>query len=599
MCKISDSTLGMPVHVVTIESRKATKAVTDLDPRNTGKNNFDRLDSNFVGSFFNPDFYCRQLPDCSNADDQLLFKHYLTVGWLEGLDPCSQFSTCDYLNLNPDVQASGMQPLLHYLIYGINEKRQAKLLYEEELQLAEQIFDETFYMYRYGAVLKDTNMLPLEHFIRCGWLSGFDPNPFTHLLFVKRHAKKEFACLKSFLLFLSGQIFHNILLKKPAKLSEIKVGLEGGVEALSELFKIDIERYCKTQHDVLRLSHLHPIEHLFWDGLYQNRLRNDHFISPYLQPIEDFDDDYSLLTQQGYPQDALSFFNLDLGSSCYDKQSLTYIVLGVGIVLYKNSRDEIERLLYSVQSNLDSTPIECKVHILDNSPVPLDLSWVLEDLPELDVRVSLHSDNIGFSLGHNALMAECFLDGSTHYMCLNPDGYLLAGAIAEVIEFYLKKNEASLVELICEPVSHPKWYHPVTGETDWISGSAFILNKEAFQKTGGFDPNFPMYCEDVDLSFRAHQAGIGLYVASSAKFYHDISNRVGKFEAWRNSLMTIGASYLCQKWGNLNRAELLISSLKDIDVEECVLPKIPEPVKDVCSRIQALIKKDIFARRRF
>ena len=47
--------------------------------------------------------------------------HYLNEGWLKDFDPSSSFSTKDYLINNPDI--TGINPLLHYEIYGKNEGR--------------------------------------------------------------------------------------------------------------------------------------------------------------------------------------------------------------------------------------------------------------------------------------------------------------------------------------------------------------------------------------------------------------------------------------------------------------------------------------------
>ncbi len=49
--------------------------------------------------------------------------HYLRKGWRMGLDPSERFSTNQYLELNPDVKESGINPLLHYERYGKKEGR--------------------------------------------------------------------------------------------------------------------------------------------------------------------------------------------------------------------------------------------------------------------------------------------------------------------------------------------------------------------------------------------------------------------------------------------------------------------------------------------
>ena len=43
---------------------------------------------------------------------------------------------------------------------------------------------------------------------------------------------------------------------------------------------------------------------------------------------------------------------------------------------------------------------------------------------------------------------------------------------------------------------------PVEGECGWLSGSALLVRREAFEAVGGFDPKYFMYFEDVDLCDR-------------------------------------------------------------------------------------------------
>jgi hypothetical protein len=50
--------------------------------------------------------------------------HYLTAGHLSGYNPNPLFDGQDYLARHPDVSAAGMNPLLHYLVFGAREGRE-------------------------------------------------------------------------------------------------------------------------------------------------------------------------------------------------------------------------------------------------------------------------------------------------------------------------------------------------------------------------------------------------------------------------------------------------------------------------------------------
>ena len=50
-------------------------------------------------------------------------EHYLKIGFALGYNPGPDFSTKDYYNANNDVEEYGMNPLLHYEMYGRREQR--------------------------------------------------------------------------------------------------------------------------------------------------------------------------------------------------------------------------------------------------------------------------------------------------------------------------------------------------------------------------------------------------------------------------------------------------------------------------------------------
>ncbi len=57
-------------------------------------------------------------------------------------------------------------------------------------------------------------------------------------------------------------------------------------------------------------------------------------------------------------------------------------------------------------------------------------------------------------------------------------------------------------------------------EAEWISGSCFAARRVALEELGGFDEAYFMYAEDMDLCWRAHQAGWGIGFTGAASVTH-------------------------------------------------------------------------------
>lgn len=134
-----------------------------------------------VGAEFDRTFYLDSHPELEATHvDPLL--HFMAFGWRQGFDPTPDFSIAFYLEQCPDVRASGANPFEHYLRYGRREGRAASaaavgrrrpLSPDERLMASE--FDTEFYLTRYPELVA-MNVDPLLHFFSFGWLQGKDPN---------------------------------------------------------------------------------------------------------------------------------------------------------------------------------------------------------------------------------------------------------------------------------------------------------------------------------------------------------------------------------------------------------------------------------------
>ena len=87
---------------------------------------------------------------------------------------------------------------------------------------------------------------------------------------------------------------------------------------------------------------------------------------------------------------------------------------------------------------------------------------------------------------------------------------------------------------------------PGPREVAFASGAALVVRRELWERLGGFDGEFFMYCEDVDLSLRMRLAGHGVGVVPAAKVVHGYEFHKGP-DKWflleRNRWWTVLATY--------------------------------------------------------
>jgi hypothetical protein len=132
--------------------------------------------------------------------------------------------------------------------------------------------------------------------------------------------------------------------------------------------------------------------------------------------------------------------------------------------------------------------------------------------------------NLGSGGGSNALASR--RDDDVIWV-LNPDTYPSPRCAVELLNT-LGGDRVGGVDGRQMPIEHPKDHDPVTGDTSWGSGSCFMFRREAFDAVGGFDDHFfPMYCDDVDISWRLRLAGWRVCHAPRAAVFHDKRITVG------------------------------------------------------------------------
>jgi GT2 family glycosyltransferase len=125
------------------------------------------------------------------------------------------------------------------------------------------------------------------------------------------------------------------------------------------------------------------------------------------------------------------------------------------------------------------------------------------------------------------------------------------------------------------PDEHPKPYEPETHETPWCSGCMLLLTRALYQEVGGFDERFFMYCEDVDLSWRARAAGFSLRVAPRALIHHYTVDR--EISTRRELNVRRSAAMLGAKYGNAVFAQACLREYESLGGEPFALPAVERP----------------------
>ena len=64
------------------------------------------------------------------------------------------------------------------------------------------------------------------------------------------------------------------------------------------------------------------------------------------------------------------------------------------------------------------------------------------------------------------------------------------------------------------------WDHRSGRDVDQVMGAFFLVRRELFESLGRFDERFFVYYEDLDFSYRAHEAGFRSHFLSDAHAYH-------------------------------------------------------------------------------
>ena len=212
------------------------------------------------------------------------------------------------------------------------------------------------------------------------------------------------------------------------------------------------------------------------------------------------------------------------------------------IILNYNVRYFLELCLKSVQAALKH--IEGEIIVVDNNSSDGSCSMIKTLFP--NVKLVENKENAGFSKGNNIGVAQA----KGEYICiLNPDTVVAEDTFDELFQFVnnieglgitgcklingagkflpeSKRNIPFPIVALKKVLGMPKAYYAnhindnAYGKVDILVGAFMFLKKEVFISIGGFDEDYFMYGEDIDLSYRIMKKGYHNYYFGNTTVVH-------------------------------------------------------------------------------
>jgi GT2 family glycosyltransferase len=226
------------------------------------------------------------------------------------------------------------------------------------------------------------------------------------------------------------------------------------------------------------------------------------------------------------------------------------IDLSIIIVNY-NVKEFLLNLLESIQRA--SKKINTEVIVVDNNSDDRSIASVNSKYPS--VITIENKINVGFGAANNQGLE---ISKGKFILLLNPDTLVKEDTFEKMVKYLSDHSDVGLagckvlnpdgsLQLACRRSFPRPWVSltKVTGlsklfpksklfakynltyldedqsyEVDAVSGSFMMLTREAYKKIGGFDTDFFMYGEDLDLCYRVQKNGMKVYYVSNTEIIH-------------------------------------------------------------------------------
>ncbi len=245
--------------------------------------------------------------------------------------------------------------------------------------------------------------------------------------------------------------------------------------------------------------------------------------------------------------------------------------ISVIIPVYKNRELFIKNLRHNLKF-LEG----CEIIIVNDDP----LKSLDNDLKDLRKVILLENKkNLGFGQSINEGVKQAH---NNYIMLLNSDVVLKNNSYKIALE-YFKENQTLFAVSFAQKekngaivgknkiywnkgfLHHCQANNLAAGYNAWAEGGACIIDKEKFEKLGGFDPIYkPFYWEDIDLSYRAWKSGYQILFAPNILVEHHHESTIGRYFSKRYIEQIAYRNQLFFIWKNINNPILIKNHLLNL-----------------------------------
>lgn len=208
------------------------------------------------------------------------------------------------------------------------------------------------------------------------------------------------------------------------------------------------------------------------------------------------------------------------------------------LIVNWNTRDLLRACLASLRTALAESRLAAEILVVDNASADGSADMVAAEFPE--ARLFANRENLNYARGNNQGLAEA---KGAAVLLLNPDTEVPAGALEALLEGLAEHPDWGAVApalvfpggAVQESVRGFPTPLALFGELTGLArlfphsglgsyrlrslpldrpslvsqpmASAFLIRKAALDQVGHFDPDFPLFFNDVDLCYRLEAAG--------------------------------------------------------------------------------------------